>query len=237
MHELLFVDTLWPDFDAAALASAVATFGQRQRPLWWPVSDDAPAPAKRMSELTLRILTGFAMIAVAMLALVLGGFVFWLLAVVAGMFMMAEWADLHGIDAKQKRLAQYSLFVPLALMAPPPGAGPYFLTLGLADRRHVLHRDRHRQAHSRARYAVCRPADPVVAADPPSERRGGLHAWALALVWATDNGAYAAGRVIGGPKLWPAVSPKKTWRGWPAGSSSHRCSPRSCTRRTACRSA
>lgn len=29
--ELLFVDTLWPDFDAAALAAAVAQFGHRQR--------------------------------------------------------------------------------------------------------------------------------------------------------------------------------------------------------------
>ncbi|MEG3086250.1 isoprenyl transferase [Sphingomonas sp. PB4P5] len=29
--ELLFVDTLWPDFDAAALSQAVATFAQRQR--------------------------------------------------------------------------------------------------------------------------------------------------------------------------------------------------------------
>lgn len=29
--ELLFVDTLWPDFDAAALAEAVAAFGRRQR--------------------------------------------------------------------------------------------------------------------------------------------------------------------------------------------------------------
>ncbi|ODP36240.1 di-trans,poly-cis-decaprenylcistransferase [Sphingomonas turrisvirgatae] len=29
--ELLFVDTLWPDFDGTALAAAVAQFGQRQR--------------------------------------------------------------------------------------------------------------------------------------------------------------------------------------------------------------
>ncbi|MBN8807417.1 MAG: isoprenyl transferase [Sphingomonas sp.] len=29
--ELLFVDTLWPDFDEAALGEAVAAFGQRQR--------------------------------------------------------------------------------------------------------------------------------------------------------------------------------------------------------------
>jgi phosphatidate cytidylyltransferase len=35
----------------------------------------------------------------------------------------------------------------------------------------------------------------------------------LAVVWATDTGAFFAGRVIGGPKLLPAVSPKKTWAG------------------------
>jgi undecaprenyl diphosphate synthase len=29
--ELLFVDTLWPDFDAAALAAALDSFGKRQR--------------------------------------------------------------------------------------------------------------------------------------------------------------------------------------------------------------
>jgi len=37
--------------------------------------------------------------------------------------------------------------------------------------------------------------------------------WVLALVWATDTGAYAAGRGIGGPKLAPRISPNKTWAG------------------------
>ncbi len=37
--------------------------------------------------------------------------------------------------------------------------------------------------------------------------------WLLASVWATDIGAYAVGRTVGGPKLWPRVSPKKTWSG------------------------
>jgi len=35
----------------------------------------------------------------------------------------------------------------------------------------------------------------------------------LVLVWATDSFAYFAGRTLGGPKLWPRVSPKKTWSG------------------------
>lgn len=32
-------------------------------------------------------------------------------------------------------------------------------------------------------------------------------------IWATDIGAYAAGKSIGGPKLAPRISPKKTWAG------------------------
>jgi phosphatidate cytidylyltransferase len=35
----------------------------------------------------------------------------------------------------------------------------------------------------------------------------------MLVVWATDIGGYFAGRAIGGPKLWPRVSPKKTWAG------------------------
>lgn len=39
----------------------------------------------------------------------------------------------------------------------------------------------------------------------------------LTIVAATDIAAYAAGRLIGGPKLWPAVSPNKTWSGLAGG--------------------
>jgi phosphatidate cytidylyltransferase len=41
----------------------------------------------------------------------------------------------------------------------------------------------------------------------------GLILFVMLAVWATDTGAYAAGRTIGGPKLMPRVSPKKTWAG------------------------
>ncbi|WP_340109165.1 phosphatidate cytidylyltransferase [Pikeienuella sp. HZG-20] len=37
--------------------------------------------------------------------------------------------------------------------------------------------------------------------------------WLVLVVVATDVGAYFIGRLIGGPKLWPRVSPNKTWAG------------------------
>lgn len=37
--------------------------------------------------------------------------------------------------------------------------------------------------------------------------------WLFLVVAASDIGGYFAGRVVGGPKLWPRVSPKKTWAG------------------------
>jgi phosphatidate cytidylyltransferase len=37
--------------------------------------------------------------------------------------------------------------------------------------------------------------------------------WMLIAVWATDTGAYFAGKSIGGPKMAPGISPNKTWAG------------------------
>ena len=41
--------------------------------------------------------------------------------------------------------------------------------------------------------------------------------WLLVVVIVTDILGYFAGRLIGGPKFWPRVSPKKTWSGTGAG--------------------
>jgi phosphatidate cytidylyltransferase len=52
-----------------------------------------------------------------------------------------------------------------------------------------------------------------------ADRAYGFSALVLlfAIVWSTDVFAYFAGRAIGGPKLAPVISPKKTWSGAVAG--------------------
>jgi phosphatidate cytidylyltransferase len=37
--------------------------------------------------------------------------------------------------------------------------------------------------------------------------------WVLVVVWSADTAAYFLGRAIGGPRLAPSISPKKTWAG------------------------
>lgn len=37
--------------------------------------------------------------------------------------------------------------------------------------------------------------------------------WVIGLIWGTDSGAYFGGRWFGRHKLWPSISPKKTWEG------------------------
>ncbi|WP_299731339.1 phosphatidate cytidylyltransferase [uncultured Tateyamaria sp.] len=41
--------------------------------------------------------------------------------------------------------------------------------------------------------------------------------WLVLIVVVTDVAGYFAGRMLGGPKFWPKVSPKKTWSGTAAG--------------------
>ncbi len=41
--------------------------------------------------------------------------------------------------------------------------------------------------------------------------------WLLAVVWAVDVFAFLVGRSLGGWKLWPSVSPRKTWSGFAGG--------------------
>ena len=170
------------------------------------------------SNLQLRVLASIAMIAVASVALVFGGVVFWVLCVVIALFMMAEWSVLNGADARTKRLTQLSLSVPLALMAPASLLIVVhdFFTLGLLAGAAFFVVIVTRKPQLALGVLYC--GLPVFALMIIRRQHDGNEGivftlWALSLVWACDIGAYFTGRTLGGPKLAPVISPNKTWSG------------------------
>lgn len=164
-----------------------------------------------MSELRTRVAVGAALAATALASLLMGGVALWVLASALGVIMMGEWAKLTGA-ADHARLAQYAVSVPLAIMS-PWAAGPGFVAIGLiAAAFAFLAIVTRKGALAAGIVYVCVP---VMALLWLRGQQAGLllALWALASVWATDIGAYFAGRAIGGPRVAPAISPNKTWAG------------------------
>ena len=59
-------------------------------------------------------------------------------------------------------------------------------------------------------------AVPILVRDHPALGALGI-LWIFAVVWGTDIAAYFTGRALGGPRLWPRLSPNKTWSGFAGG--------------------
>lgn len=169
-------------------------------------------PPRKNADLGTRAVVGAALIVIAAAALWFGDFAFWLLVMLGALAMIHEWGGLHGATAEQRKLAQYALMVPLAILS-PLAAGPGFLGLGLVVGAgfFLASVTRNGALGAGAVYVGL----PVLALLFLRGQPDGLLLafWAMALVWACDIGAYFAGRAIGGPRLMPMVSPNKTWAG------------------------
>ena len=174
------------------------------------------------SELQLRVLSGVAMIAIALAALWLGGIAFWALVSLLAVLMMIEWGTMA-------KAARWQIAV-AALLA----AGLMVVALSFTNATELAaYQDRMiaRTADLaglgaillavisfRARlgagllYAVIPAIALIFLREQPGQGLM-LALWTLVIVWATDIGAYFAGRAIGGPKLAPRLSPNKTWSG------------------------
>ncbi|MEP3723179.1 MAG: phosphatidate cytidylyltransferase [Parasphingorhabdus sp.] len=165
----------------------------------------------KANELQTRIVVGLLLIAAGGLAVYFGGILLWLLVVLMALGIISEWSGLTG-RLENRRLAMYALSVPLAIMS-PWAAGASFLALGLiiGAAMFVAVFDRSFKLATGVFYAGL----PALAIVYLRDIDNGILIvfWTLALVWATDIGAYFSGRAIGGPKLAPQFSPNKTWAG------------------------
>ena len=176
------------------------------------------APAKG-DELRARILSA-ALLVPAVLAIVfIGSPVMEGLVILAGIVLGWEWGGLCGAERSQTaRAAVISAILAGVLLSAFGLFGPALLavlvgTLAVGAVLAAL------RLKSPAWLALGVPylAVPCIALlwlRFNHESGANLVLWLLLVIWATDSGAFFAGRAIGGLKLAPRISPNKTWAGF-----------------------
>lgn len=162
-----------------------------------------------------RVIWGLIMLAVGAVALWLGGYAFMALGAVVAGLMVWELVRMvrpgHGAAAQQMGcLAGVAV---LASFFVPGGVAAILMALLMVV---IVGRTGHRPI-----LVALFTAGIFLGAYGLVQLRvtGGLWSalWLVAVVVVTDVAGYFAGRLIGGPKFWPRVSPKKTWSGTAAG--------------------
>jgi len=171
--------------------------------------------ARLGADLPVRAAAGVTLMVGALALAWAGGFPFLAFWAVAAVLVLWEWTRMTGGDHLWERVGAGALALivasPLALHAHAALACGA-LVLGAMASAAVAAPARRAAAFGGVIYAgVLVVGLNLLRASPEY----GLAAilWLFALVWGTDVFAYFGGRLIGGPKLWPSVSPGKTWSG------------------------
>ena len=166
------------------------------------------------SNLLLRIAAALVMAPLAVAIAYLGGWFWTGLVTLAAIGLYVEWLTVIGVSRLSLVLSGVLVLLAAGWVEAEHFDAAYvsvLLVLGVAVAA-VFSRDRRGWAVAGMGYALAASiASSMVRGDPTS----GFVAlmFVLLVVWGTDIGGYFAGRLIGGPKLWPRVSPKKTWAG------------------------
>ena len=182
------------------------------------MTENEAAPAaialKDRRNFVMRIIAALVLAPVAILVAYLGGWIWATLATLAAIGLYAEWLSIVGMAGRWQVVALgvialimigwwvgqahfAALLITLAL--------GLFVVAALAPERRIW-------AAAGFLYASAAQIAAILIRMDPGH---GLSALILILfvVWATDIGGYIVGRSVGGPKLWPRVSPNKTWAG------------------------
>jgi phosphatidate cytidylyltransferase len=176
--------------------------------------NDVSARPSGAGELQKRVISAIIMCLIAIVATIWGGWPFTIIWAIAALCVAYEWQNIvHGsAGIGPKALALLAVLSAVAAIATGL-AGllvlPLLLTAAAAaispgDRRLVTAVGVVYAAGLAASVLLCRSSgyDGAV-----------VIFWLFAVVWGTDTCAYFTGRSLGGPKLWPRISPKKTWSG------------------------
>lgn len=173
-------------------------------------------PARSGSELAKRVASAVVLAPIVLAVAWYGGMPFIIGALALGLGIFIEWAGMAGVARAPANLvlALSAIAAVVVLVAAgEPGYAMLILAV-IAAASVTLHfqGDRHRWTAWGILYAAAIAISLIVLRGDPDFGRIAVF-WLFFVVWATDVMAYFAGRAIGGPKLWPAVSPKKTWSG------------------------
>jgi phosphatidate cytidylyltransferase len=176
------------------------------------------------SELILRILSGLVMAPLAVGVAYLGGWAFVVFWSIAALLVLWEWCTLVAAGERSTVLLITGAAVFLAILLAASAAdaegshsvrlvaGGTLLLMGMLATAALAPSDRRVWTAAGIPYAGLLGIAPIVLR---SDAQYGFLAivFLFAVVWATDIVAYFVGRAIGGPKLAPRISPKKTWSG------------------------